>query len=197
MSQRKFTKTDISIIVLIFVLYIFGYAYMIEPKKEKVEKNEERTMVQHVVSHPQQTGPQHNHAGKKREVKSLSDWPLDLGKYYYSIDIDPGYEMEDEEFEVVGKSGGKLLVKRHNDWPCISGHLEWYCNEKLTTTQQLFDYVIAHHKAILRQMQEVRNRGIRQRFDESSYYQDHYDEYLDDPEDEIRFPPEIFDANED
>ena len=32
-------------------------------------------------------------------------------------------------------------------------------------------------------------------FDEASYYQDHYDEYLDDPEDEIRFPPEIFDAN--
>ncbi len=34
-------------------------------------------------------------------------------------------------------------------------------------------------------------------FDEASYYQDHYDEYQDDPEDEIRFPPEIFDANDD
>lgn len=33
--------------------------------------------------------------------------------------------------------------------------------------------------------------------DEASYYQDHLDEYLDDPEDEVRFPPEIFDANED
>ena len=33
-------------------------------------------------------------------------------------------------------------------------------------------------------------------FDEASYYQDHYDEYQDDPEDEISFPPEIFDAND-
>ena len=34
-------------------------------------------------------------------------------------------------------------------------------------------------------------------FDEASYYQDHYEEYQDDPEDELRFPPEIFDANDD
>ena len=33
-------------------------------------------------------------------------------------------------------------------------------------------------------------------FDEASYYQDHYDEYQDDPEDEIRFVPEIFDSND-
>lgn len=46
-------------------------------------------------------------------------------------------------------------------------------------------------------MQEVRSQGISRATDEASYFQDHYDEYLDDPEDEIRFPPEIFDANED
>ena len=39
--------------------------------------------------------------------------------------------------------------------------------------------------------------GVKHEFDEASYFQDHYDDYLDDPEDEIRFPPEIFDANED
>ena len=60
----------------------------------------------------------------------------------------------------------------------------------------MFDYVVAHRRAILRQMQEVRRRGIGQIDDEVSYFQDHYDEYLDDPEDEIRFPPEIFDAND-
>lgn len=41
------------------------------------------------------------------------------------------------------------------------------------------------------------DRGEKHEFDEASYFQDHYDDYLDDPEDEIRFPPEIFDANED
>ena len=61
----------------------------------------------------------------------------------------------------------------------------------------MYDYVVSHRKAILRQMQEIRNRGINRDFDEASYFQDYYDEYLNDPEDEIRFPPEIFDANED
>lgn len=45
-------------------------------------------------------------------VKSLqNEWPLDLGKYYYTIDIEPGYEMEEEVFDVVSKSGDNLMVK--------------------------------------------------------------------------------------
>ena len=45
-------------------------------------------------------------------------------KYFYWIDIEPGYEMEEETFEVVGKLGDNLLVRRHNDWPDISGALQ-------------------------------------------------------------------------
>lgn len=188
--MQRFTKTEVIIIVVFFVLYMVGYAWLIEPKKSHSKSTENKTMYE-------QPKPISEKEPKKT-VKSLeADWPLDLGKYYYTIDIEPGYEMEDEVFEVVGKSGGNLLVKRHNDWPDISGHFEWYCNEKLTSTQQMYDYVVSHSKAILRQMQEVRERGISREFDEASYFQDHYDDYLDDPEDEIRFPPEIFDANED
>ena len=93
--------------------------------------------------------------------------------------------MEDEVFEVVGKTGDNLLVRKHNEWPEISGHFEWYCNERLTTTQQMYDYVVSHRKAILKQMKAVRERGISREFDEASYFQDHYDDYLDDPEDEM------------
>ncbi len=188
-------KKDIVIIVLFFILYIVGYALLIEPKKTKTERTERRTMVvaerQQRPVHPQQT-----RTGKEHQVKSLSDWPLDLGKYFYTIDIAPGYEMENEDYEVVGESSGNLIVRKHNDWPDISGHFEWYCNEKLSTTQQMYDYVVAHQKAIVKQMQEVKRRGLSHQFDEASYYQDHYDEYQDDPEDELRFPPEIFDAND-
>lgn len=176
-------------LVLFFVLYAIGFAWMIEPPKKSAKMPERSTLIQQ---------EQNRHTVEKRQPKSLPvDWPLDLGKYFYWIDIDPGYEMENEEYEIVGESGGNLIVRKHNDWPDISGHFEWYCNEKLTTTQQMFDYVVAHHKAIVRQMQEVKRRGFSRQFDEASYYQDHYDEYLDDPEDEIRFPPEIFDANDD
>ena len=190
MAQKKFKTIDIVIIVLFFVLYMIGYAWLIDPKKSNSRGAENRIMAERnaVISEKK---PQ-------RTVKSLeNEWPIDLGKYFYWIDIEPGYEMEEETFEVVGKSGDNLLVRRHNDWPDISGHFEWYCNEKLTTTQQMFDYVVVHHKTIVKQMQEVRRRGISRQFDEASYYQDHYDEYQDDPEDELRFPPEIFDANDD
>lgn len=189
MAQSKFKTIDVVIIVLFFVVYMIGYAWLIEPKNSPSRSKENRTMTEHraVVSEK----------ASKPNVKSLqNEWPLDLGRYYYTIDIDPGYEMEDEVFEVVGKSGDNMLVKRHSDWPDISGHFEWYCNEKLTSTQQMYDYVVSHRKAILRQMKEVRSRGISIEFDEASYFQVHYDEYLDDPEDEIRFPPQIFDANE-
>ena len=196
MPNPKFKTTDKIIIGSIFALYLLGYHFLTssgsgESKQDvkdevmPVVKTEERKDIIPISL-------------KERKPKSLStDWPLDLGKYFYTLDIEPGYEMEDEEYEVVGESGGNLIVKKHHDWPAISGHFEWYCNKKLTTTQQMYDYVVAHHQAIVRQMQEVRRRGISREFDEASYYQDHYDEYMDDPEDELRFPPEIFDANED
>lgn len=80
MPKQKFTKTDITIIVLFFVLYMVGYAWLIEPKKETVKKTEKETMM------PQ---PERRRA-EKRQTKSLSaDWPLDLGKYFYTIDIAP------------------------------------------------------------------------------------------------------------
>lgn len=168
---------------------MIGYAWLIEPKKDTARRAERDTLLQQKEIAQTRT--------EKRQPKSLSaDWPLDLGKYFYTLDIEPGYEMEDEEYEVVGESGGNLIVRKHRDWPAISEHFEWYCNSKLTTTQQMYDYVVAHHQAIVRQMQEVRSRGISRQFDEASYYQDYYDDYRDDPEDELRFPPEIFDAND-
>jgi hypothetical protein len=189
MKKSKIKKSDAIIIIIIFALYIIGYAWMIEPKKKSYKKDDMVTL-QTMSSLPRGVEP-------KEPKPSPPQWPVELGKYFYWIDIDPGYEMEDEVFEVVGKTGDNLLVRKHNEWPDISGHFEWYCNERLTTTQQMYDYVVSHRKAILKQMKAVRERGISREFDEASYFQDHYDDYLDDPEDEIRFLPEIFEANED
>lgn len=195
MSNSHFKRTDKGIIALVFALYILGYHFLMSSGSGKPRKGAKSREITMTKNHRMKRAI--HESANNQDVKSLqTDWPLDLGRYYYTIDIDPGYEIEEEVFEVVGKSGDNLLLKRHNDWPDISGHFEWYCNDKLTSTQQMYDYVVSHRKAILRQMQEVGRRGISREFDEASYFQDHYDEYLDDPEDEIRFPPEIFDANE-
>ena len=181
MPNHNFKTTDKVIIVSFFVLYMLGYHYLMSSGSGKPEQRARReTMTVAKTEREKITMPNNT---KVRKVRSLQDWPLDLGKYFYTIDIEPGYEMEDEVFDAVGKSGDNLLVKRHHDWPDISGHFEWYCNERLSSTQQMYDYVVAHRKAIIKQMQEVRNRGIDRIADEASYFQDHYDEYLDDPED--------------
>ena len=196
MPNPKFKTADKVIIILFFALYMLGYHFLMSPGSgEPKQDGRDGVMSEVQTERREETAPMGTRK-QERKVRSLvADWPVDLGKYFYWIDIDPGYEMEDEEYEVVGESGGNLIVRRHHDWPDISRHFEWYCNEKLTTTQQMFDYVVAHHQAIVRQMREVRRRNISSQLDEPSYYQDHYDEYLDDPEDELRFPPEIFDAN--
>jgi hypothetical protein len=111
MNRLKFKRTDVIIIVIIFVLYMIGYAWMIEPKKKSSMKDD-------VVVHQAMTP---RPSTKPKKPKSLP----------------PEWSVDPE------------------------------------------DSVVKHE------------------FDEASYFQDHYDDYLDDPEDEIRFPPEIFDANED
>ena len=101
----------------------------------------------------------------------------------------------------------------------MKGYVSWFDDGVLTEVMQLFrQKVLSIQKDSLssqadmasaivqrltgrqtpcEQMKEVKRRGISRQLDEASYYQDHYDEYLDDPEDELRFPPEIFDANDD
>ena len=109
MANPNFKKKDVVIIVLFFVLYGIGYAWLIEPKDKTGKKIEEKSIIP--KSEKQQT--------EIRQPKSLS---------INCPDTCEQYERE---------------------------------------------------------------------FDEASYYQDHYEEYQDDPEDELRFPPEIFDANDD
>ena len=106
MLNPKLKKTDVIIITILFILYIVGYACLIEPKKDAVREKEK-----------------------------------------------PAVQVKQE----IGQT--KIEEKR--------------------------------------QVKKIKLRSIDSKFDEASYYQDHYDEYLDDPKDEIRFPPEIFDANKD
>lgn len=123
MSQQKFKTTDKVIIVLIFALYLLGYHFLISSGSGKSRQEVRDGVVNEIKT--EQRKETYPTISKGRKVKSLSEeWPLDLGKYFYTLDIEPGYEMEDEEYEVVGESGGNLIVKKHHDWPAISGHFE-------------------------------------------------------------------------
>lgn len=64
MFNSKFTKTDIIIITTLFILYMVGYAYLIEPKKETVREVEKpvRQLTQEVDQ---------AEYGEKRQVKEI------------------------------------------------------------------------------------------------------------------------------
>ena len=105
MPNTKFTTTDKVIIVAIIALYVLGYHFLISSGNEQPGKRESR-MVTEADRRPTAADP----TIQKRTVRSLNDWPEDLGKYFYTIDIDPGYEMEGEEWVEVEKVGDRYYV---------------------------------------------------------------------------------------
>lgn len=66
------------------------------------------------------------------------------------------------------------------------GHYEWDTDILLNNIDEIYEYLKKHYKQI--------KSG---NFDEISYYEDMRDDYIDDPEDEIRFPLEIFETLDD
>ena len=68
-------------IIFFFVFYAIGYAKLIEPIEEPTK------MAEISAPEPQEPRPK----SEKRQPKSLpADWPVDLGRYFYWIDIAPG-----------------------------------------------------------------------------------------------------------
>ena len=84
----------------------------------------------------------------------------------------------------------------------INGIYEWQSPIFFETQRQMFDYICEHFKEMRKykikslpaKSRELRNASSQNIYDE---YQDRLDDYLDDPEDEIRFDPEIFDFQDD
>ena len=84
----------------------------------------------------------------------------------------------------------------------LNGVYEWQSTIFFETQRQMFDYICEHYK----EMQKYKVSSLSERrkpsgsakktniYDE---YQDRLDDYLDDPEDEIRFDPEVFDFQND
>ena len=84
----------------------------------------------------------------------------------------------------------------------LNGVYEWRSTLFFKTQREMFDYICEHFKEM--QKYKVSSAPIPQKLVKSSKhtniydeYQDRLDDYLDDPEDEITFDPEIFDFQDD
>lgn len=84
----------------------------------------------------------------------------------------------------------------------INGIYEWQSTIFFETQRQMFDYICEHFNEMKkykvdsapRSQKVIKSSKSNNIYDE---YQDRLDDYLDDPEDEIEFDPEIFNFQED
>ena len=70
---------------------MIGYAWLIEPKAKSEKKTEKETMIQQLEGR----------RAEKRQTKSLSaGWPLDLGKYFYTIEAQYALESSSQPIAI-------------------------------------------------------------------------------------------------
>ena len=84
----------------------------------------------------------------------------------------------------------------------LNGVYEWQSTIAFKTQREMFDYICEHFYEM--QKFKVGSAPVTRKPDKSSKntnifdeYQDRLDDYLDDPEDEIEFDPEVFDFQDD
>ena len=84
----------------------------------------------------------------------------------------------------------------------LNGVYQWQSTISFKTQREMFDYICEHFNEM--QKYKVGSAPIPQKSVKSSKhtniydeYQDRLDDYLDDPEDEITFDPDIFDFQDD
>ena len=84
----------------------------------------------------------------------------------------------------------------------LNGVYEWQSTIAFKTQREMFDYICEHFS----EMQKfkvgsapVARKPVKSSKNTNIYdeYQDRFDDYLDDPEDEIEFDPEVFDFQDD
>ena len=84
----------------------------------------------------------------------------------------------------------------------LNGVYEWQSIIAFKTQREMFDYICEHFKEM--QKYKVGSVPVTQKQVKSSKhtniydeYQERFDDYLDDPEDEIEFDPDVFDFQDD
>ena len=84
----------------------------------------------------------------------------------------------------------------------LNGVYEWQSTIAFKTQREMFDYICEHFKEMQKYKDgstPVSRKSVKSSKSSNIYdeYQDRLDDYLDDPEDEIEFDPEVFDFQDD
>lgn len=122
--------------------------------------------------------------------------------YSYWINIDDAEETLITSNIQREWRGEKPLKMKSSQIKAVNGIYEWKSTIFFETQRQMFDYICENFKEMKKYKvssvkisnKKKESTGNQNMYDE---FQDRIDVYLDDPQDEITFDPEIFDFQED
>lgn len=114
------------------------------------------------------------------------------GKYHYHITLSNAHREWDNYDKEVNADGSVRMRKRSSDLSYLNGTYEWDMDLYLSNDDAILSYIIENYNTLKKyKVKPTSNRNI---YDE---YNDNLDAYLDDPEDEITFDPDIYDFLDD
>lgn len=122
--------------------------------------------------------------------------------YKYRITIDDATVSLKTSNIQRGWRGEPPLKMTSSQINAINGIYEWQSPIFFETQRQMFDYICEHYGEMKKyKISELKEKSVRSGpavttnvYDE---YNDRIDDYLDDPEDEITYDPEVFDFQDD
>ena len=123
--------------------------------------------------------------------------------YQYKLTIkNAAHELEISNYQRINWRGENPLKLTSSQIKALNGVYEWQSTIAFKTQREMFDYICEHFYEM--QKFKVESAPVARKPDKSSKntniydeYQDRFDDYLDDPEDEIEFDPEVFDFQDD
>lgn len=122
-------------------------------------------------------------AGAKQDYHPVAS---SKGKYHYLVTISNAHR-EWEEYETQTMADGSIRMrKKSTDLSYLNGTYEWDMDLYISDDNELFSYIKNNYP---RMKQYKISAGASNIYDE---YNDRLDDYLDDPEDEITYDPDIF-----
>lgn len=114
------------------------------------------------------------------------------GKYHYVVTISDA-RREWETYESEPLINGDIRLKRKSpSLDYLNGTYEWDMDEYLPDQDAMFNYIYQNYS----RMKQYKVHSSK-RVNDADEFNNRLDEYLEDPEDESQFPPEIFDFLED
>ena len=123
---------------------------------------------------------------KEREDKAKKKSATSKGKYHYHVNVSNVHRDRETYDREILADGSVRLKKKSTDLSHINGTYDWDMDLYITDDDELLSYIINNYDWLKKYKVSGSESNIH------DDYNNRIDDYLDDPEDETTFDPDIF-----